>query len=102
MTSGRPGDQYLLAGKSDEKIKGATSFFLFKVSLLKMGCPHANSTYRTHIPVGVRLLPRLHLGLSHLTEHKFRYNFAVCVNPYAPAVLNLRPHFTSFCTASTS
>ena len=57
--------------KLDEKIKGATLFSLLKASLLKMGCPHANSTYRIHNPIGIRLLKRLHLGLSHLNEHKF-------------------------------
>ena len=66
--------------KPDEKIKGATSFFL-KASLLKMGRPHANSTYRIHNPVGIRLLTRLRLGLSHLTEQKFRHNFPDCVTP---------------------
>ena len=67
--------------KPDEKIKGATSFSLFKASLLKMSCPHANSTYRIHNPVGIRLHTRLRLVLSHLNEHKFRHNFADCVNP---------------------
>ena len=67
--------------KLDEKIKVATSFSLFKASLLKMGRPHANSTYRIHNPVGIRFLTRLRLGLSHLNEHKFRHNFADCVNP---------------------
>ena len=67
--------------KLDEKIKGATSFSLFKASLLKMGRPHANSTYRIHNPVGIRLHTRLRLVLSHLNEHKFRHNFADCVNP---------------------
>ena len=46
-----------------------------------MGRPHANSTYRIHNLVGIRLLTRLRLGLSHLNEHKFRHNFADCVNP---------------------
>ena len=46
-----------------------------------MGRPHANSTYRIHNLVGIRLLTRLRLGLSHLNEHKFRHNFAGCVNP---------------------
>ena len=46
-----------------------------------MGRPHANSTYRIHNPVGISLLTRLRLGLSHLNEHKFRHNFADCVNP---------------------
>ena len=56
---------------------------LFKASLLKMGRPYANSTYRIHNPVGIRLLTRLRIGLSepYLNEHKFRHNFADCVNP---------------------
>ena len=67
--------------KLDEKIKGAPTFSLFKAPLLKVGRPHANSTNRIHNPVGIRLLTRLRLGLSHLNEHKFRHNFADCVNP---------------------
>ena len=66
--------------KLDEKIKGAPTFSLFKALLLKVGRPHANSTNRIHNPVGIRLLTRLRLGLSHLNEHKFRHNFADCVN----------------------
>ena len=46
-----------------------------------MGRPHANSTYRIHNLVGIRLLTRLRLGLSHLNEHKFRHNFDDCVHP---------------------
>ena len=65
----------------DEKIKGATSLSLFKVSLLEMGRPYANSTYIIHNPIGIRLLTRLRLGQSHLDYHKFRHNFADCVNP---------------------
>ena len=65
--------------KLDEKIKSATPFSLFKASLLKMGRPHANSTYRIHNPVGgIRLLTRLRLGLSHLNEHKFIRNCWLC------------------------
>ena len=65
--------------KMDEKIKGASSFSLFKASLLKIGCTHANSTYRIHNPVGIRLLTRFRLGLIHLNVYKFRHNFADCV-----------------------
>ena len=64
-----------------EKIKGAPSFSLFKASLLKVSRPHANSTCRIHNPVGIWLLTRLRLGLSHLNEHKCRHNFPGCVNP---------------------
>ena len=63
------------------KIKGETSFFLFKVSLLKMGRSHANSTYKIHNPIRIRLLACLNLGLSFFNEHKFRHNFADCVKP---------------------
>ena len=88
--------------KLDEKIKGTTSFSLSKASLLKMGRPHANSTYRIHNPVGISLLTRLRLGLSHLNEHKFRHNFADCVNPLCPCsikpetTLNFSLHCCSF------
>ena len=59
----------------DEKIKGATSFSLLKVSLL-------NSA-------GIRLLKCLCLDLSHLNEYKYRTLFCcLCVlwTHYAPAV----------------
>ena len=81
--------------KLDEKIKDAPSFSLFKTSLLKVGRPHANFTYRIHNPVGTRFLTRLRLGLSHLNEHKFRHNFADCVNPLCSCSI-------FFCTATTS
>ena len=66
--------------KLDEKIKGAASFSLFKASLLKIVRPHANSTYRIHNPIEIRLLACLRLNLSHLNEHKLKHNFTNCVN----------------------
>ena len=85
--------------KLNDEIKGATSFSLFKVSLLKMGLPHANSTYRIHNSVGIRLLTRLRLDLSHLSEHKFRHNFADCVNPLCSCSIKLETtiHFFLHC-----
>ena len=52
--------------KLDDEIKGATPFFLFKTSLLKMSRPHANSTYRIRNPVGIRL-PRIY-DLANVTS----------------------------------
>ena len=66
--------------KLGEKTKDATSFSLFKASLLKKVCPHANSTCRICNSVGIRLLTHLCLGLSHLNEHTFWHDFADCVN----------------------
>ena len=71
---------------------------LFKASLLKMGHPHANSTYIIHNPVGIRLLTRLHLTLSHLNEHKFRHNFADCMNPLCSCSIKVLPFTTYYST----
>ena len=72
---------------------------MFKASLLKMGRPHANSTYIIHNPVGIRLLTRLRFDLSHLNGHKFRHNFADCVNPLCS--FSIKPetifHFFLYC-----
>ena len=88
--------------KVDEKIKGVSSFSLFKVSLLKIGCTHASSTYRIDNPVGIRLLTRLRLGLIHLNVYKFRHNFAHCV--YLVCSWCIEPETTLyfFCTVTTS
>ena len=80
--------------KLEKKIKGATSFSL------KMGCPHANSTYRIHNSIGTRLLTCLYLGLSHLSEHKFRHNTADCINVLSSC--SLKPETTLHLFFSTA
>ena len=40
-----------------------------------------NSTYKIYDPLGIKLLTRLRLGFSHLSEHKFRHKFADSLNP---------------------
>ena len=37
--------------------------------------PSPNPVYDIHNPLGLHLLTRLRLGLSHLNEHKFNHNF---------------------------
>ena len=37
--------------------------------------------YDIHNPLGLCLLIRLRLGLSHLNEYKFNHDFKNCVNP---------------------
>ena len=49
--------------------------------ITKLGCPHANSTFKVHKLVEIKLLTRLRLGLSHLIERKYRPNFAYCMSP---------------------
>ena len=31
--------------------------------------------------MGIKYLTRLRLGLSHLSDHRFRHNFQDCLNP---------------------
>ena len=40
-----------------------------------------NSIFPVHNPVGVKLLTRLRLQLSHLNERKFRHGFEDTNNP---------------------
>ena len=39
-----------------------------------------NSLFNIHNPVGIKLLTRLRLGLSHLNEHRFNHKFQNCTN----------------------
>ena len=46
-------------------------------------------------PVGLKLLTRLGLGLSHLNEHKFLDNFQDCLNPLYSCSLEIEE--TTYC-----
>ena len=48
--------------------------------LLNFIRPIRHSTHKISDPLGIKLLTRLRLGFSHLSEHKFRYNFADSLN----------------------
>ena len=49
--------------------------------------PAENDTYGIYDPLGVRLLNRLGLDVSHLKEHTFRRNFFDTLNPLSPCFL---------------
>ena len=53
----------------------------FKSKVLKFILPKPNSIYNCHNPIGIRLINRLCLGLSHFREHKFKHSFQDCLNP---------------------
>ena len=40
-----------------------------------------NKTFSIYDPLGIKLLKRLRVDISHLNEHKFRYNFTETLNP---------------------
>ena len=61
--------------------------------------PSPNPMHGFHNPLGLRLLTRLRLGLSHLNEHKFNHNFKNCVNPLCTCSLEIEStsHFFLHC-----
>ena len=43
--------------------------------------PTPNRTFNFHNLIGIKLITRLRLGLSHLRDYKFKHNFLDCLNP---------------------
>ena len=67
--------------KLDSEIRNAKTYASFRKMLLNFIRPIGNSTHKIYDPLGIKLLTRLRLGFSHLSEHKFRHNFADSLNP---------------------
>ena len=44
--------------------------------------PSPNSTFNCYSPKGIKLLSRLRLELSHLTEHTFKHSLQDSLNPF--------------------
>ena len=68
-------------------------YSVFRNYLLNEIRPKPSPLYNIHNPSGIKLLTRLRLGLSHLNEHKFNYNFDDCVNLFCTC--SLEPESTS-------
>ena len=66
--------------KLDLKIQNS-SYLVFRNYLIKRIQALAAPAYNTHNPLGLKLLTRLRLGLSHLNNHRFNHNFDNCLNP---------------------
>ena len=67
--------------KLDLNIRNSASLNTFKKKLLNFIRPFANNIFDIYISLGIKLLRRLCLGLSHLHEHKFRHCFKDTLNP---------------------
>ena len=78
--------------KLDLGTQKSKSYAIFWNALLKIDWPNQCSMCRMHNPVGLKLLTRLRLGLSHLNEQRFNHNFQSCINPYVVVALQLN-HF---------
>ena len=63
------------------KLRKSESLPFFRNALLTVGWPTAKPVYNIHNPIGLKLLTKLRLGLSHLNEHKFKHDFQDCINP---------------------
>ena len=61
--------------KLDCNIRNSETPNNFKSKILKLIRPTSNSLFGCRNPIGVELLTRLPLGLSHLREHKFKNSF---------------------------
>ena len=55
------------------KVRNGKQIGVFKKMIITE--KRENSLFSIHNPVGVKLLTRLRLQLSHLTEHTFRHDF---------------------------
>ena len=85
--------------KLDVTVRNAKSFLIFKNLLLKIDRPIQNSMFKIHDPLGVKLLTRLRVGLSHLNKHRFRHNFQDRLNTICSCSLDVESniHFFLHC-----
>ena len=82
----------------DPVIRNTLKISIFKKSLLKLR-PSQAYVYNVNDYVGLKLLARLRLNLSHLYEHKFRHNFQDTVNTLCSCSLEYESttHFLLHC-----
>ena len=85
--------------KLDLKIRQSKTLLTFRNALIKIRRPIPKPVYNVHNPVGLKLLTRLRLGLSHLNQHKFNHNFQDCLNPLCSCSLEVESvsHFFLHC-----
>ena len=84
------------------KICNSESYSIFKRSLLKFKRTIANSIFSFAKIYKIKLVTRLHIGLSQLIEHKFRHNFQDTINPLCSCSLEVEStsHFFLSCQNS--
>ena len=67
----------------------ASSFNIFRANLINIVRPIPNSVFDIFNPLGLELITRLRLGLSHLNGHRFKHNFSDCINPLCTCSLDI-------------
>ena len=83
----------------DVAIRNSESIAIFKSRLLSFIRPIQNDVYNIFDPIGLKLLTRLRLDLSHLNEHRFRHNFQDCLNHLCSCSLQIEDtmHYLLHC-----
>ena len=85
--------------KLDLTLRKCDSFNVFKKEILKFIRPSSNYFYNCHNPIGIKYIPRIGIGLSHLREHKFKHSFQDSINPICNCRDNVQSaiHFFLHC-----
>ena len=81
----------------DKSIRSSESLAVFKKSILQFIRQTPNRTFNCHNPIGIKLITRLRLGLSHLRDHKFKHNFLDCLNPVCGKDVETTVHYLLHC-----
>ena len=83
----------------DPTLRNSKSFVDFKNSILKFVRPSPSNAFNFNNHKGIRLITRLGVGMGHLREHKFKYNFPDCLNPICSCGLDIEStsHFLHDC-----
>ena len=61
--------------------KSISRFECIAFALFKTIQPTPNMTFNCHNLIGIKLITRPRLGLSHLRDYKFKCHFLDCLNP---------------------
>ena len=70
-------------------MRNSVSISKFKRSLQTFIRPKNRAVFDIFDPIGLKLLSRLRVKLSHLREHKFRHNFLDTINPLCTCSLEV-------------
>ena len=82
--------------KLDSEIRNAETYPSFRKMLLNFKASIGNSANKSYDPLGIILLIGLRFGFSHLSEQKFRHNFADSLNPLYSCSLETESTFHFF------
>ena len=63
------------------EFRNCESYRLFGCNIPKFIRPSSTSIFNCQNIIGIKLVTKLHLGLTHLREHKFNHSFQDSLNP---------------------